>query len=629
MRKSLIVLFILIIVLMPVSVYATGTTTDNSVTNDYTIDSYSVNVVVNENNTFDITEKIEAYFNVPKHGIFRKIPLRNEVIRLDGKKSYNRAKITNVKVSEESEIYTQNGHRVVKIGDANKTITGKKTYTITYNYDIGKDTGKDYDELYLDLIGTEWDTTIETVDFKIVMPKSFDKTKLGFSAGSQGTIGTNNVTYSVNGNVITGYYTKTLKAGEGITVRLELPEGYFVGARSNFDFMAVLALVVPIIFVIICFIMWLKYGKDDKVIETVEFYPPEGFNSAEVGFLYNGKAENRDVISLLIYLANKGYIKISETEETGLVFKKRGFKIIKVKEYDGNDVNEKSFFKGLFKKESTNEVTAKDLYDKFYITLKKIKRNLNKKGNKNKIFVKESFGRGLSIVLMIFLTCLLITIKPAFEYNGSGLLITALVFIGISLLAVIIFIENKMGEKNLSIILYGGGFFTVVPLMAMALPVILIDTVYLVTCIIGIISIIGMVIFMKLMPRRNAYGNEILGKIKGFKNFLEIAEKDKLEALVMDDPEYFYNILPYTYVLGISDKWIKKFETISLQSPNWYDGTETFSMVTFGSFMNSTMTSASSAMSSSPSSSDSGSGGGFSGGGSSGGGSGGGGGGSW
>ena len=133
-----------------------------------------------------------------------------------------------------------------------------------------------------------------------------------------------------------------------------------------------------------------------------------------------------------------------------------------------------------------------------------------------------------------------------------------------------------------------------------------------------------MAIFLKHITKRTPYGLEILGKIKGFKNYLETAEKDKLEAMVIQNPNYFYDILPYTYVLGISDKWIKKFETITMQSPNWYVGTSAFSMATFGTFMNNTMSSATTAMSSSPRSS-----GGSSGGGSSGGGSGGGGGGSW
>lgn len=71
----------------------------------------------------------------------------------------------------------------------------------------------------------------------------------------------------------------------------------------------------PILFLVIALLLWYKYGRDDQVVETVEFYPPQGFNSLEVGFLYKGKAENQDVTSLLIYLANQGYIKIAETEE--------------------------------------------------------------------------------------------------------------------------------------------------------------------------------------------------------------------------------------------------------------------------------------------------------------------------
>ena len=136
-----------------------------------------------------------------------------------------------------------------------------------------------------------------------------------------------------------------------------------------------------------------------------------------------------------------------------------------------------------------------------------------------------------------------------------------------------------------------------------------------------------MILCFKFMPKRTPYGNEILGKIRGFKNFLETAEKDKLEAMVNSNPTYFYDILPFTYVLGVSDKWIKKFETINMQAPSWYDGHDAFSVVAFGTFIGSTMTSAQSVMASSSSSSSSG--GSSSGGGSSGGGSGGGGGGSW
>ena len=59
--------------------------------------------------------------------------------------------------------------------------------------------------------------------------------------------------------------------------------------------------------------------------------------------------------------------------------------------------------------------------------------------------------------------------------------------------------------------------------------------------------------------RNIGIGNELLNKIKGFKKFLIAVEKDKLEALVDENPYYFYDILPYAYVLGITNKYIKKF----------------------------------------------------------------------
>ena len=69
-------------------------------------------------------------------------------------------------------------------------------------------------------------------------------------------------------------------------------------------------------------------------------------------------------------------------------------------------------------------------------------------------------------------------------------------------------------------------------------------------------------IFSLLMPRKTKYGEELIARVKGFRNFLDTAEKEQLEDLVEKNPEYFYNILPYTYVLGVSKKWVKKFENI-------------------------------------------------------------------
>jgi uncharacterized membrane protein len=267
-----------------------------------------------------------------------------------------------------------------------------------------------------------------------------------------------------------------------------------------------------------------------------------------------------------------------------------------------------------------------DLTNSFYRTVNKILSNINNSKNEKKIYEKSSLNKKIYIVLMIIATFLLISIKPMLDYGDEeaiiGLLFPAIGFT--------VLFSMVLGKTPIPIKIFGlvwGGMFGGIPFAAFVIPCLAIEKIYLFCYIVGLICIAGMIIMYKIMPKRTKYGSEIFGKILGFKRFLETVEKEKLEMLVMDNPTYFYDILPYTYVLGISNKWISKFEEINISSPDWYSGTTAFSVASFGSFMNSAMSSATSSMTSSPSSSSGG--GGSSGGGSSGGGSGGGGGGSW
>lgn len=591
--------------------------------NGYSIEAYDIKMVVNENNTFDITETITANFDVQKHGIIRKIPLRNKIVRLDGTSSSNRAEITNISVDNNYSVSKSNGMYNIQIGDPDKTLMGKQTYVIKYTYNIGKDPINGYDELYYNIIGNEWDTVIDNLTFSITMPKDFDASKLGFSYGNEGSTESEKAQYTVNGNQITGSYDGILNPGEAFTVRCELPEGYFVGAKNPTNNTDYLMFVAPAISLIISFIFWFLFGRDKKTVETVEFYPPQGFNSLEVGFIYKGKADKTDVTSLLIYLADKGYIQISETEEKFLFSSSKGFKITKLKEYDGNNVNERLFLEGLFKKSNYNEVTLSELYNNFYIIVNQILTNVNSKENKQKIFEKKSTNKKIFVILLMLASYILITTIPTLTYGSLQELIFGLLFpgIGFSVLFAMVFEDNNITIKIFGI--FWGLLFGGIPWLTIILPVISQEPLYLIGYLFGVICIIGMALCLKYLPKRTTYGLELLGKIKGFKTYLETAEKSRLESMVLQNPNYFYDILPYAYVLGVSDKWISKFEGITLSAPNWYTGSGTFSVATFGTFMNTAMTSANAAMSSSPSSSGS------SGGGSAGGGSGGGGGSSW
>lgn len=414
------------------------------------------------------------------------------------------------------------------------------------------------------------------------------------------------------------------------------------------DNVSVFIIIVSLICVAISFIIWAKYGKDKKIEETLESYPPEGYNSAEIGFLYEGSASDKGVISLLIYLANKGYLQIEEIEENTLFSKSKDFRITKLKEYDGNNQYEKIFFKGLFKNgtagtvnmEKAREImqeaksygekisfqnalelstetgsvkkfiTATNLYNSFYETLDRIKSNLNSEENIYKIFETTINEKGKLFVLMMIVIFTLITLRPIMEYSkdGSNALVIA-VFSLIMFTAAFIILFSR------DLVMYVNGkrlttkrqkIFASILLLMIGLmgwlyaifPCLLQNMAYLITYFIGIACIGVVLMFLIIMPKRTTYGNEILEKIKGFRSFLETAEKPQLENLIIQNPEYFYNMLPYAYALGIFDVWINKFENISLEAPHWYKYQNNFSVYTFGTFMKSTMNEVSLAMTS-------------------------------
>ena len=83
---------------------------------------------------------------------------------------------------------------------------------------------------------------------------------------------------------------------------------------------------------------------------------------------------------------------------------------------------------------------------------------------------------------------------------------------------------------------------------------------YNIVYVLSFISIFISGFFAIITSRKTSYGEMISSKVLGFRNYLNTAEKNQLNKLVEDDPNYFYNILPYTYVLNISKKWIDTFE---------------------------------------------------------------------
>lgn len=373
----------------------------------------------------------------------------------------------------------------------------------------------------------------------------------------------------------------------------------------NIDFLGVLVFSFPLLCLLISLIIWFMYGNNVKKNNIVEYYPPEGFNSLEIGYLYKGMATEKDVISLLIYLANKGYIKISESSDNS-VNGKKAFKIIKLKDYDGNNTNERLFINGLFGSKNLvdsttinnvrTEVSADKLNYDFYITIKKILNNINTKQNRNIIMNNNSLKKKVSIIIMTCISYLAISIYPMLINNISNLIF---LFIFLSIIGFILIVhaiinkdpniymedrsEKSPKKARIEIMLFGI-ILVSISWYFFVLPGLKLDSMYLIGYMVGIICIILMIILSKNFSKRTEYGFDLLYKIKGYREFLKTVSKEKIDTLANENPNYFYDILPYAYVLDVSDTWINKFESISEGTPNWYEGNEAFTVSSLDDF---------------------------------------------
>lgn len=540
----------------------------------YIIDNYNVDVKIDEKSIYSVEESIRVDFLQPRRGIYRVIPEE-----FNGRE----IKISDIKTNAPTVAKDEGNYIYLRMGDPNRYITGIKDYIIKYRYNIGWDRDSNFDEVYYNLIGNDWDTDIKKVEFKIELPKKFDANRVNFTVGPYGSRDTEGVKWKVDGNTIVGYTTVTLKPKESVTIALPLPEGYFNFTEEKiiyFIFKGVLYLIYLII-PLIAIGLLKKYRDKESVIQTVEFYPPDGLTPTEVGYYIDGIIHSKDLTSLIFYWANMGYLKINELKKSG-IFTSGEFEIEFLKErLDSKKDFEKYMYNALSAyKNSENRVNIRDLRNKFY-------KHIDKAAE----------------ILEIDLIMNKKTLYSSKSLRAGNTMRTSILFIAAASFGYFYYFGITQGVSTL------------------------------ITVICGMVSALVTLAISGKIKSKTEYGMEIYGRILGFKRFLETAEKRKLEMLLEENPSYFYNILPYTIVLGVSDIWADKFKDLVVEPPQWYGGSSVGDAFVLGMFMgsfNNSLSVFNDTMLSAPKApSNFGGGGSSMGGGSSGGGAGGGGGGSW
>lgn len=377
--------------------------------------------------------------------------------------------------------------------------------------------------------------------------------------------------------------------------------------------------ILPIIFVIISFIWYKKYTIQEPVVKSTEFYPPDNLSSMEVGHIYHSVRMRWNFVSYLFALANKGYLHITDIEERIpnellIPTNRKGFKLTKLKEYDGVDDYEKYFFTGLFcfaSQENPNEVTSEQLFMNFY----PIMDALEIKKIKDSTLPSLTSPPHTSWPMIIF-TAILITSRAFLIRwpNFSDALL--LIFLSFFLLLMLwFFLDSFINHRNwytgyrytVSRINYhtlpGHGVFTFLIALLSGLGSIIflvhllvfpelndpsctyynnftsynnITSIIFLTCLIVI-----QFFFVKACDKKSDYAIEMTGRVIGFRDFLLHATKEELEAQLRQNPNYFYDMLPYAYVLDVADDYIRNFEGLVDTPPLWYTTDTPFSIRSF------------------------------------------------
>ena len=530
----------------------------------FVIDSYDTKIDVGEDNRFQVTEKITADFSVPKHGIIRYIPVRGTVRRTDGSRDTMKAKVKGLDVEGENYSTSRDGnYYVVKIGDADRTITGKKNYVINYVYDIGEDLRPNEDEFYFNIIGDKWTTSISDVTFTVNMPKKFDKGKIGFAVTneSEQTI-PDVIQYSVEGNTISGKCLRQLKAREGITMRVTLPEGYFT--RKTSVFVKLLYLIISVLAGAASFITFMISGRDEKAVKTVELYPPDGMNPTMCELYFREGITTKGITSLIVHMANKGYLSIRDSK------KKKDMEFVLEKPYDGNAEEEHKLYNAIFSRakkgpDGKESVSIGDLEYRLDGVYSQI---MDMYSAKKDAILKPSSVSNKAVFMTAMSVCACIAVTSLFMLSDIGIIAGA--FFGIPCAILVALFSALIGEKGvikkILSVLIAIAVFTMFMFAAYAAEA---NTVY---AMISYFMIMIGAFFASFMQAKTHEAVEVLGKVLGFREFLKTAEKDRIRQMAEEDPQYFYDVMPYTYALDVDSTWMKKLKGIEIAPPDWYSG---------------------------------------------------------
>lgn len=533
----------------------------------YTITDYAVQATVHADGSVTHNETIAVNFTQPRHGLVRGIPVSVRLPKEAGGETQQmayRAEITEFRASENAELSTENGYRIVRLGDEDVEVTGPHTYTLQFHYDLGADRVPDYDELFHGILGTDWDVSVQhfsyAVSFETPLP---DEAALEVFSGAFGTTDNSaGVTLAWDGGTAYGESTRPLAAGEGISLYARLPEGFWTNVRQPLTWPA-WALCAAAAALAVITVLAACAASRRLPATGPQTAPPDGISSAEVGYIIDGSADDSDLLSLVLWFADQGYLTLSGSEDH-LVLRRRHALPLTAPDY------QRTLYDALFP-DGAATCDTEEWQPEFYQALQQAKAELAGTFQGERALHKK--GSVFSAIALPVLAACLLTggamFCGALLTGGSTALglFTGLPLVFTALLAYFAhrrWLFAKTGERTgwavgIGLTALTGAvcaFFTArLALVPFALP------------LLAFAAVLAACLLAPRIDQPTAYARRVTAELLGLRETL--LEEQQAQA-ALGGEGVFYRLLPYAYVFGLAEHWAKRFD--KLAPPAWWSG---------------------------------------------------------
>ncbi|HWR32189.1 MAG TPA: DUF2207 domain-containing protein, partial [Chitinophagaceae bacterium] len=471
--------------------------------------------VLNDEIKRGIVRAFPLYY-INKYKLFQNTTFKLKEVLRDGKKENYHTK------KHENGILVYTGSSSVFLDK------GTYTYTITYETDNQLKLLKKFDELYWNVTGNGWSFRIDSAMCTVILPKGAAPLSNKCYTGSQGDTNEDcSITTQTLGDstIIVFKTTRPLSPKQGITIATSWPKGIVKG-QSGWRWLknyiwnnkAVFFLPIAAFFsAILCFIFWLRYGRDPKKGSVYpQFEPPADYSPAVLGYIYYQEFTRQLTAATIVDAAVRNIIKI-DVEREGKVFKHNEYNIRKA---DGQVKPPVSNYQD-FESDITDLIGTTIEKGKYNKDLKDLNKSVesycisNYKG-KDGLAKKKGF----------------------FKLNNSYTTIPVLICFAAGVWSFFGGVVTAMRLKNFWHI----GYFVV-----------------------GIIICTQVIkIFTKLLAAYSPAGRKLMDKIEGFRMFLSTADEHRFDT--MSPPkkslELYEKYLPFAIALGCEIEWGQKFEEI-------------------------------------------------------------------